>query len=131
MWRLLQTLWRTRIGADPNIAGTVSIERQARTIVGVLPRDFELTPRGTPKLWVPIHRPEIRYRRSLRWLSRLRRGTGIFAGFKFAPKCRASRALQQYPNENRATFFVMELSHKNRGKVRPILLILLGQWIRC
>src|SRR5439155_6500856 len=53
-------LWRSRFGADRNILGrTITIDGEARAVVGVLPRGFQLPIPGMrdAELWLPIHVP--------------------------------------------------------------------------
>ena len=51
---LFYGLWRSRFGGDSHIAGqTISLDGQPTTILGVLPRDFELPTLGRADLLVP------------------------------------------------------------------------------
>ena len=123
--------WRTEFGADPNIIGRViHLDGKPATIVGVLPRDFEFAPVGSAQLWVPIHQTgDPITRRSLRWLSVFGRLAPGFSPEQARAEMQGVNAqlASQYPKENSATFFVMETLTQNIvGKVRPILLILLG-----
>ena len=57
---LSDSLWRTRFGADGNILGkTITVDGYSHTVVGVLPRGFEIPIPGTrgTDLWLPIHVP--------------------------------------------------------------------------
>jgi len=124
-------LLANRIGADPNIAGRViHLNGKPVTIIGVLPRDFEFAPAGNAQLWVPIHQTgDPITRRSLRWLSVFGRLAPGFSPDQVRAEMQGINAqlATQYPKENSATFFVMETLTQNIvGKVRPILLILLG-----
>jgi len=48
---LTDETWRTRFGADPSIVGrAIHVNGEARTVVGVLPRDFEIPWRDTAML---------------------------------------------------------------------------------
>ena len=128
---LTDGFWRTEFGADPNIIGRViHIDGKPATIVGVLPRDFEFAPANSAPVWVPIHQTgDPITRRSLHWLSVL----GRLAPDVTPDQARAemqsinTRLSHEYPKENSSVYFVMEsLSEQVVGKVRPILLILLG-----
>jgi putative ABC transport system permease protein len=128
---LTDTFWRTEFGADPNVVGrVVHLDGKPATIVGVLPRNFEFAPANSAPLWVPIHQTgDPITRRSLRWLSVV----GRIAPGVSPDQVRAemvsinTRLAREYPKENSATFFVMEsLTEKIVGKIRPILMILLG-----
>jgi len=128
---LTDAFWRTELGADPNIAGRViHLNGKPVTIIGVLPRDFEFAPAGNAQLWVPIHQTgDPITRRSLRWLSVFGRLAPGFSPDQVRAEMQGINAqlATQYPKENSATFFVMETLTQNIvGKVRPILLILLG-----
>jgi putative ABC transport system permease protein len=51
---LFYSLWKNRFGGDPHIVGrTISLDGQQTTILGVLPRDFELPTLGHADMLVP------------------------------------------------------------------------------
>jgi putative ABC transport system permease protein len=51
---LSYNLWKSRFGGDPHIVGkTLSLDGQETTIIGVLPRDFELPTLGDADMLVP------------------------------------------------------------------------------
>jgi putative ABC transport system permease protein len=61
-----ENLWRRRYGADPAIIGrTIQINRGERTVIGVLPRSFDV-PTPTIDLYyptpIPVRRPDITFR---------------------------------------------------------------------
>ena len=128
---LTDAFWRTEFGADSKVIGRViHLDGKPATIVGVLPRDFEFAPARSAPLWVPIHQSgDPITRRSLRWLSvfgRLAPGVSPDQARAEMQSINAQLA-RAYPKENGSTFFVMEsLTEQIVGKVRPILLILLG-----
>jgi len=128
---LTDAFWRTEFGADPNIIGRViHLDGKPATIVGVLPREFEFGPANSAPLWVPIHQTgDLITRRSLHWLT----AVGRLAPGVSPEQARAemlgisARLSREYPKENSSIFFVMEsLREQIVGKVRPLLLILLG-----
>ena len=128
---LTDGFWRTEFGADPNVIGRIiRIDGKPATIVGVLPRDFEFAPARSAPVWVPIHQTgDPITRRSLHWLSVF----GRLAPGVTPEQARAemqsisTRLSREYPKENSSVYFVMEsLNEQVVGKVRPILLILLG-----
>ncbi len=128
---LPDALWRTEFGGDPNIIGRViHLDGKPATIIGVLPRNFEFAPAGYAQLWVPIHQTgDPITRRSLRWLNVFGRlAPGVSPDQVHAEMQSVNAQLaREYPKENSSTFFVMEtLTEDIVGKVRPILLILLG-----
>ena len=128
---LTDAFWRTEFGADPKVIGRViHLDGKPASIVGVLPRDFEFAPARSAPLWVPIHQSgDPITRRSLRWLSvfgRLAPGVSPDQARAEMHSINAQLA-RAYPKENGSTFFVMEsLTEQIVGRVRPILLILLG-----
>ncbi len=128
---LTDGFWRTEFGADPKVIGRViHLDGKPATIVGVLPHDFEFAPARSAPLWVPIHQSgDPITRRSLRWLTvfgRLAPGVSPDQARAEMQSINAQLA-RAYPKENGSTFFVMEsLTEQIVGKVRPILLILLG-----
>jgi putative ABC transport system permease protein len=128
---LTDGFWRTEFGADPNILGRViHLDGKPATIVGVLPRDFEFAPANSAPLWVPIHQTgDLITRRSLHWLTVVGRLAPGVAPNQARAEMQSINAqlASAYPKENSSIFFVMEsLNDQVVGKVRPILLILLG-----
>ena len=128
---LTDGFWRTEFGADPNIVGRViHIDGKPATIVGVLPRNFEFAPANSAPVWVPIHQTgDPITRRSLHWLNVIGRlAPGVTADqARVEMQSINTRLSHEYPKENSSVFFVMEsLNEQVVGKVRPILLILLG-----
>ncbi len=128
---LTDGFWRTEFGADPNIIGRViHIDGKPATIVGVLPRDFEFAPANSAPVWVPIHQTgDPITRRSLHWLNVIGRlAPGYTADLaRVEMQSINTRLSHEYAKENSSVFFVMEsLNEQVVGKVRPILLILLG-----
>jgi len=128
---LTDGFWRAEFGADPKIIGRViHLDGKPSTIVGVLPRGFEFAPANSAPLWVPIHQTgDLITRRSLHWLTVIGRlAPGATSDQARAEMQRINAQLASaYPKENSSIFLVMEsLSDQVVGKVRPILLILLG-----
>jgi len=124
-------LWRSEFNADPKILGRViHLDGNPVTIIGVLPSEFEFAPTGYAPLWVPLH-PGIdaSTRRSLRWLNVFGRlAPGITADQALAEmKGVTAQLARAYPKEDGSVFIVMgSLRDKIVGKIRPLLLILLG-----
>jgi len=128
---LSYAFWRSEFGGDPNIVGRViRLDSKPATIIGVLPRNFEFAPANSAPLWVPIHLSgDPITRRSLRWLNVI----GRIAPGLSPDQARAemegitAQLSRAYPKENGSTFFVMEsLREQIIGKIRPLLLVLLG-----
>jgi putative ABC transport system permease protein len=128
---LTDGFWRTEFGADPKIVGRViHLDGKPATIIGVLPREFEFAPANSAPVWVPIHQTgDPITRRSLRWLTVFGRLAPGFTPEQARAEMEGINAQlsRAYPKENSSTFFVMEsLTEQIVGKVRPLLLILLG-----
>ncbi|HKE34419.1 MAG TPA: ABC transporter permease [Candidatus Acidoferrum sp.] len=128
---LTHSFWQSEFGADPNISGTViPVDGKPTTIIGVLPREFEFAPVASAPIWVPIHLGgDPITRRSLRWLNVVARlAPNVSERQARAEMESINRQLsQQYPQENGSTVFVMgPLTNTIVGKVRPVLLVLLG-----
>jgi putative ABC transport system permease protein len=128
---LTDGFWRTEFGADPNIIGRIiHIDGKPAAIVGVLPRDFEFAPANSAPVWVPIHQTgDLITRRSLHWLSVFGRLAPGVTPDQARGEMQSinTRLSQEYPKENSSVYFVMEsLNEQVVGRVRPLLLILLG-----
>jgi putative ABC transport system permease protein len=128
---LTDGFWRTEFGADPKIVGRViHLDGKPATIIGVLPREFEFAPANSAPVWVPIHQTgDPITRRSLRWLTVFGRLAPGFTPEQARAEMEGINAQlsRAYPKENSSTFFVMEsLTEQIVGKMRPLLLILLG-----
>jgi predicted permease len=120
--------WQSQFGGDSQVVGkSLQLENQVVSIIGVLPREFEFAPLGTPSIWVPFHLiPEFSTRRNLRWLHPFGR---------LAPRVTFSQAEAEmrgitnqlkaaFPKENGKVFVVMKgLREAIIGEVRPLLLI--------
>src|SRR5207249_964321 len=87
---LTNAFWRTEFGGDVNIIERViRLDGKPATIVGVLPRDFELPPANSAPLWVPFHQPgDLTTRRSLHWLTVPGGSLRAFLPRRRARKCR-------------------------------------------
>src|SRR5690242_6925393 len=128
---LTNAFWRSEFGGDANIIGhVIRLDGNAATIIGVLPRDFEFAPANSAPLWVPIHQTgDLITRRSLHWLTAVGRLAPGFSPEQARAEMQGVNAqlTQAYPKENASMFFVMEpLRQQIVGKIRPVLLILLG-----
>ncbi len=128
---LSYAFWRSEFGGDPNIVGRViRLDSKPATIIGVLPRNFEFAPARSAPIWVPIHLSgDPITRRSLRWMNVIGRLAPGFTPDQARAEMEGINAQlsRAYPKENGSTFFVMEsLREKIIGKIRPLLLVLLG-----
>jgi putative ABC transport system permease protein len=124
--------WQTRLGGDPSAIGrSLRLDSRDVAIVGILPRDFTFAPQGTAEIWVPFHLGSFpaSSRRSLRWMPVVGRlAPGVTAAQAGTEMDLINRRLgAAYPREN-GTIRVTMVPLRDRvvGKVRPLLLILLG-----
>jgi macrolide transport system ATP-binding/permease protein len=123
--------WQKRYGGRREVIGqTVSLDGNAYTIVGVLPRQFVFAPGRDSQFFVPLlDRSGCETRRgchNLTGVGRLRDGVtwqAALADFKGV----AAQLERQYPGTNRDQgAFVAPLKEIIVGDVRPILLMLLA-----
>ena len=138
---LTYSFWHSDFGSNPDIIGrVVRLDGVPVTIVGILPRDFELTPAGILPIWVPLHlNPFERAARGSHWLSvigRLAPGATLQQA-RVEMAAINERLAQQYPRDNANVHVsVGPLRQQVAGDVRPLLLILfvavgLGLLIAC
>ncbi|MGB9402822.1 MAG: ABC transporter permease [Candidatus Acidiferrales bacterium] len=124
--------WRSDFGGDPNVIGrSYRIDNNSVTVVGVLPKGFQFAPAGiSSSMWVPFHvEGDLVERRSLRWLSVVARlAPGVSARQAQAEMDAVTAQLdREYPGPNASIHIVMAgLREQIVGKIRPLLLILLG-----
>ncbi|MBI4477028.1 MAG: ABC transporter permease [Acidobacteria bacterium] len=126
--------WRRRFGADPHIIGrVVSLDQEAYTIVGVMPRNFQLgiLPRAmSHDIWAPkvIQEYEPRLRGSAFWNVIARRKPGITTEQAQAEMDTIAAALaREYPRTNREVgVLVLSLRDHLAGSIRTALFVLLG-----
>ncbi|HWE84519.1 MAG TPA: ABC transporter permease [Terracidiphilus sp.] len=123
--------WQKRFGGRTSVIGqSVSLDGNAYTIVGVLPRDFSYFPRANAQFWVPLlDRNGCETRRSchnLDAIGRLRDGVTIDAAGKDLERI-ATQLERQYPDSNRNQgAFIAPLRDILVGDMQPILLMLLA-----
>jgi len=128
---LSYSFWKSYFAGDPRIIGrVVRLDEKPATIVGVLPRNFELGPAGITPIWVPMHLNGYeRTARGGRWLSvigRLAPGVSL-AQARAEMETITARLDQQYPQDNAAvTIYVAPLRQEIVGNIRPLLMVLFG-----
>jgi len=137
---LSYALWKRRFGANPDAVGrTVRLDRQAYTVIGVMPRSFVFPLRGMDQgdaadVFVPMAftRDELsdegdNFNYSV--LARLKPGIGLARANADADTI-AYRILQTYPPQFRDRIkleaVALPLSGQVVGGVRTLLLLLLG-----
>jgi macrolide transport system ATP-binding/permease protein len=130
---LSHSAWTKRFAGRADVVGkTVKLDGVSRPIVGVLPREFYFSPFGDAEFWVPLQAlpaDPCTTRRSchnLYGVARLKDGVTqpeALADLNVIMK----RLAILYPQSDRErTVDVLPLSESVVGKLRPILLIMLG-----
>ncbi|HEY6445467.1 MAG TPA: ABC transporter permease [Acidobacteriaceae bacterium] len=132
---LSEGLWRSRFGADPEIAGrAVTLDRRSYTIAGVMPANFRTPFVGqTEQVWIPLAQDPLfsgwRTRpQTTHWMAafaRLRNGVSIAAARAEAGNVGAGLA-QQIPAENGWAIGIDPLQQVIVGDVKTPLLLLFG-----
>ncbi len=123
--------WQRRFGGRADVIGKpVTLDGNAYTIVGVLPRQFHFAPVEPAEFWVAIHPDDScsRHRgcHSSAGIARLKPGTTLQAAAAEMTAI-ADQLARQYPDDDAhrgAT--VLALSDLIVGDLRPILFVLLG-----
>ncbi len=125
-------LWQGRFGGDPAVLGrAITLSNEPYTVIGVMPAQFRFAPfwATNVRMWAPMWTPDLateRGGRSLRVFARLKRGVTREEAQAEMDGISA-RLERSYPKENAGIRIpVMSLEEKSVGKVRPLLLVLLG-----
>ncbi len=122
--------WQRLFGGRADILGqSITLDNNAYTVVGVLPRNFQFAPRAA-ELWVTIHDlgpcEKDRACRPFYGLARLKDGVAVSAALANTSTI-AAQLQKQYPRSNQGQgSLVMPLTDSFTGDIRPILLILLA-----
>jgi putative ABC transport system permease protein len=130
---LSHSVWQRRFAADPTLIGkTVTLNGIGRTVVGIMPPDFQLEfpINRQADLWLPrVFTPQLAANRQAHFLyvfARLKPGVAIAQGQAEMGSI-ARRLAEQYPNTNTgASVTLVPLQEQIVGKVRRSLLVLLG-----
>jgi len=123
--------WLKRFGGRGDVVGqSVSLNGDAFTIVGVLPREFAFAPRGNAEFWTPlldkIDCEQHRTCHNLDGIGRLRDGVTMQAALSDLQAI-AAQLEKQYPGSNQGQgVSLLPLSEIIVGNFRPILKTLLG-----
>ncbi len=123
--------WQSDFAGDPRIIGRVlHLDSKPVTVVGILPRDFELTPAGILPIWVPLHLNN--YERTARagyWLNpigRLVPGATLEQA-RAEMSAIGARLATQYPQDEAGVHVsVGYLREQIVGDIRPLLIVLFG-----
>jgi predicted permease len=131
-------LWIDEFGSDPRVIGRdVAVEKNLYTVVGVMPKDFELgvdwlgwSGDATEGLWVPLVPPTSvpgkRGRQGGEIIARVKRGT-TFAAAKAQLQVFSERFARTFPKDAEGVQLIANVPALNIDrKVRTGLLILLG-----
>ncbi len=121
--------WQRRFGGDPNILGRgLKFDGELRTVVGVLPRDFQFAPGLSADFWMPLAVDGgFRARRNGYWFHPVGRlKPGVTLQQAQADLTTLMRQLQiQYPDSNATLSAQLHpLRDDLVGNVRPVLLLL-------
>ncbi|MGO9304551.1 MAG: ABC transporter permease [Candidatus Korobacteraceae bacterium] len=126
---LSYSFWHSDFSGDPKIVGRVlRLDGKPVTVVGILPRSFELGPAGVVPIWVPLHlnlnETTARNGRWLNVLARLNSGVTLDQARAEMEAINAQLA-HEYPEQNAAvTVDVGLLRSEIVGDIRPLLLVL-------
>jgi putative ABC transport system permease protein len=123
-------LWHERFGADPDIVGrTVRIDNRPRTVVGIMPDDFDF-PLNACQVWAPLafdaEDVQNRGNHYLQVVGLLRPGVTV-AQADAEVRAVAERARALYPDTNGGrTAFAESLTAAFTRGPKPYLIVLLG-----
>jgi macrolide transport system ATP-binding/permease protein len=128
---LTYATWQKLFASNPAIVGqTLTLDGNATTIIGVLPREFHFPPVEPVEIFTAMHAAsECDLRRSCHAMygfARLKDGVGYAAAVADVESV-AARLEQQYPDSNRDQGAALKpLDEAISGNIRPILLVLLA-----
>ncbi|HEX6183713.1 MAG TPA: ABC transporter permease [Pyrinomonadaceae bacterium] len=124
-------LWLRRFGGDRGVVGRqVTLDGEARTVVGVLGPEFQFARLGDTEVWTPLAvTPDVASRRYMHWLqvvARLKEGATVeSAGARLASV--AANIEREDPGAHAGVGLrAVPLQEEIVGPVRPVLLVLLG-----
>jgi macrolide transport system ATP-binding/permease protein len=107
----------------------VTLDGVPRTVIGVLPRDFQFAPAGRTEFWTAFHASggcDLRRRcHSIFGVARLKSGVSLQAAVSDVEAI-AQQLEQQYPDSNRNQGAnLVPLREMIAGEIRPVLMVLL------
>lgn len=122
--------WKTRFGGEDVLGRRVTLSRQAYTVIGVLPKDFNFAPLGAAEIWSTIDTSgdcaKRRTCHNLTGIGRLCPGVSIESALANLTAV-AKRLEEQYPESNRGRgASVILLSRSVTGSFRSILILLMA-----
>jgi hypothetical protein len=121
---LSYSFWHSDFSGDPKIIGRVlRLDGKPVTVIGILPRAFELGPAGLAPIWVPLHlnlyETTARNGRWLNVIARLAPGVTLDQARAEMQTINAQLA-REYPQQNSAVTVNVELLRSEIvGNIRP------------
>ena len=131
---LAYDLWQGAFAGDPGIVGrTIAVNGQPRTVVGVMPRGFDIDDAGV-QVWTPVQLdPANRQNRGSHFLNvvaRLRDGVTLAQARAelggLMTRWQAEFGQQHAPSPDNHAVIAASLEEEVIGGIRPALLLLLG-----
>src|ERR1019366_9193156 len=121
--------WQRRFGGDRNILGRgLKFDGELRTVVGVLPRDFQFAPRLSADFWMPLAvKGGFRARRNGYWFhpgGRLKPGVSMQQGQADVTTLMQQLQIQYSDSNASVSAGLTPLREELVGPVRPVLLLL-------
>ncbi len=129
-------LWRRRFGADPALVGkTITLNGEPFVVTGIMPPSFQFPLDVAPPtdVWAPLSLFQLappgwkdRRRHNMYPIARIKPGV-TFDKAQAEMTVIARRLAQEYPETNAgSTVRLVPLTEQIVGKIRPLLLLLLG-----
>jgi macrolide transport system ATP-binding/permease protein len=128
---LSYAVWQQRFGGRPQVVGEpVTLNDEAYTIIGVLPREFHFAPRGRADFWTTFHDltgcEQRRFCHGMYAVGRLKDGVAVKTANAEMVGI-AARLEKEYPSSNSGQgAVVLPLSDAIVGSIRPLLLMLMS-----
>ena len=122
--------WQRRFGGDLHIIGkAVVVNDEPRTIVGVLPREFQFAPGQSVELWLPVRPRGWQLRRNAHWfhpVGRLKPSVDIRQAQTELSTFQAQLGREYADSDSEITVQVASLREDIVGPVRPVLALLMA-----
>ena len=131
---LSDALWQRRFGGDRGVIGqSIQVNGRLRTVIGVMPRDFDY-PRARTDVWLPLPRIRAdslgdRAHHYLDMIGRLRSGSSPSEALAEATRISRGMLLQnptRYDPQNPPVPLISRVTDNLTGATRPYLLALFG-----
>jgi predicted permease len=124
-------LWQRRFGGDMSVVGqTMMLNGNSYQIVGILPQRFSFAPVGAAQLWVTLNpNADQTSRRFMHWLNliaRLKPGVSVEQAQAGMGAIAQTIAQDHAESHTGTSIKVISLQEQITGKIKPILLVLLG-----